>query len=358
MPAYEAVASTFRPTPSTPPNDAAATPILIARIDVDKHRHFAKRFNLFSFPTVKYFPSTPQHASLPATAQGTAYLGGVDAASMVQFVNERAGTDYALQQRSTWVRSLVPKVFEAVALDPTRHVLVQFHAPWCTECGSFSNIWETVGKTFRSDGQHVVLASVNAEKYRELGQQQDVTSYPTVKYYPGYEAVEVTPEGSSGGLPGDVSGAFARTYNGGMTSQDLVDFINDVAGLDRVVGGDIHREAGRSKELNAAAGVFVGALRSGRVQDAERVVSGLLRVEIDKVCGSEGGGSGGSGGLQCKGARLFESVMGKMLGHVDGVGWGVKERRRLEALVRDEDVNHVQRTAMMLKRNVLEAFEE
>ena len=131
MPDFEVVASTFTTDADADADDSEPPQptVLIARVNVDKHRHFAKRFNLFGFPTIKYFNKGPWST----TEQGSKYTGGMDAASMVDFINGKAGTKYALQPRSTWVRNLVPKMFEAVALDPTRHVLVQFHAPWCTE---------------------------------------------------------------------------------------------------------------------------------------------------------------------------------------------------------------------------------
>ena len=368
MPDFEVVASTFTTDADADDSDADDSEppqptVLIARVNVDKHRHFAKRFNLFGFPTIKYFNKGPWST----TEQGSKYTGGMDAASMVDFINGKAGTKYALQPRSTWVRNLVPKMFEAVALDPTRHVLVQFHAPWCTECKSFNGIWETVGKTYRSDDRLVVLASVDADKYRELGQQQDVTSYPTVKYYPGYsssstkqpeETIGVQADGNA--IPEDVSGSFSRIYNGGMTSTDLVDFINQVAGLERVVGGDIHREAGRSSALDESAGLFVAALGSGRKTDGENIMTGPVKEEQERLCGEgeEGNGGGGGGGLMCQGAKVYAKTMNKILGHVDGVGWAAKELERLELLIQDVDVNHVQRTEMMLRRNVLEAFRE
>jgi thiol-disulfide isomerase/thioredoxin len=402
MPAYEVVASTFHQKDVVNQSN-----IIIARIDIDQHRHFVKRFNLIGFPTIKYFQAYPSESEIPIAEKGTTYKGDASATSIIQYVNERAGTSYSMPQRSTWVRSLVPKIFEAVALDPTRHVLVQFHAPWCVECKAFTVVWETVGRTYRSDDQIVVLASVDASKYRQLGQQQDVTSYPTIKYYPGYGGgggggdgdgdddadVSIRVASPSNGKmelpPEDVSGSFSRTYNGGMTAQDLVNFINEVAGLDRIVGGDIHRKAGRSKKLDDSAQMFITALRSGRKLDAEKVLKDVV-VETSKLCGSEIdhsevgigeifesevddaeiGGRGGSRlghvnklgttkhirSLSCSGALLFERTCKKILGHVNGISWAHSERARLETLIQDDDVNHVQRTHMMLRRNVLDAF--
>ena len=364
--------------------------VLIARVNVDNSRSFAKRFDLRGFPTVKYFAPTVD-GSINVKDKGTQYAGDWDASSLVQYVNERAGTAHKLQPAFTWVRRLVPKVFEAVALDPTRHVLVQFHAPWCVECGSFANTWDAVAKTFRSDDERVVLASVDAEKYRELAQQEDVTSYPTIKYYPGYVAgveddpsndedvsVQVTAAGDESDeknkdgldsrsrdadVPEDVGSAFARTYNGGMSSQELVTFINDVAGLERVVSGDIHREAGRSKILDEATSLFVAALSSGRKNDAKKVMV-EVEEETDRLCGLksemtlEEKTAKGTETLRCQGAHMYGRVMSKVLAHVDGVDWTRKELKRLEKMIKDEDVNHVQRTTMMLKRNVMEAFQD
>jgi len=390
LPAYESVAATFQSLKddTTSPPTSTPSPVLIARVDVDKYRNFAKRFDLRGFPTIKYFKSTAI-----IKEKGSTYTGGLDAASIINYVNQQAGTSRKLQQTSTWVRSLIPKTFEAVSLDPTRHVLVQFHAPWCTQCDAFAETWETVAKTFRSDDERIVLASVDADKYRDLAQQQDVTSYPTVKYYPGYtvnNGVEIDIDGESEGegdisvettsdgsvtLPESVDGAFSRTYNGGTSSQELVSFINQVAGLERVVGGDIHREAGRSKKLDQVAGLFVAAMRSKRLEDAELVIKDVHK-EKNRLCGKDekenksmknddkketkmnnDNGGDRSETLHCAGARLYGRVMDKVLAHVNGIEWTSKELIRLDTLIKDEDVNHLQRTDMMLRRNVLDAFQ-
>lgn len=59
--------------------------VKIVAVDADKHRSLGERFGVPSFPTLKYLPKGG------APAEG--YEGGRSEAALLQFMNERAGTD-------------------------------------------------------------------------------------------------------------------------------------------------------------------------------------------------------------------------------------------------------------------------
>jgi len=107
---------------------------------------------------------------------------------------------------------------DVLILDPSNfdeHVggdspaLVEFFAPWCGHCKSLAPEYEILATAFK--GQNVKIASVDADKHRDLGGRFDVKGFPTIKFFPA---------GSSK----------AEDYSGGRTAPDMVDFINGKAG--------------------------------------------------------------------------------------------------------------------------------
>jgi len=87
--------------------------------------------------------------------------------------------------------------------------LVEFFAPWCGHCKSLAPEYEILAQSFAKSP--VKIASVDADKHRELGSRFGVSGFPTIKYFP---AGSTTPE----------------DYSGGRTAGDMVDFINKKAG--------------------------------------------------------------------------------------------------------------------------------
>jgi len=86
---------------------------------------------------------------------------------------------------------------------------VEFFAPWCGHCKSLAPEYEKVATAFAR--LPVKVASVDADKYKDLGGRFGVSGFPTLKYFP---AGSTEPE----------------AYNGGRTAQDILSFINGKAG--------------------------------------------------------------------------------------------------------------------------------
>eukprot|EP00744_Colponema_vietnamica_P025182 GILI01036936.1.p1 GENE.GILI01036936.1~~GILI01036936.1.p1 ORF type:complete len:126 (+),score=16.41 GILI01036936.1:62-439(+) len=76
---------------------------------------------------------------------------------------------------------LTPENFDSVVLDSSKNVFVKFFAPWCGHCIHFAPTWE---KFSNEVGGDVVIAELDATKYRSIAKQYGVKGYPTLKFFP------------------------------------------------------------------------------------------------------------------------------------------------------------------------------
>lgn len=107
------------------------------------------------------------------------------------------------------VVDLTPENFDSI-VDGSKGAFVEFFAPWCGHCKSLAPEYEIVGEAFGKEDS-VVIAKVDADAHRELGERFDVHGFPTLKWFP---------KGSK--TPED--------YNSGRTADDIIAFVNEKAG--------------------------------------------------------------------------------------------------------------------------------
>jgi len=209
--------------------------VKIASVDADKHRDLGGRFDVKGFPTIKFFPA--------GTQKPEDYSGGRTAPDMIDYINGKAGTNARLKSTPSAVVTLGAQSFENV-VNGKKDVMVEFYAPWCGHCKRLAPDYEKVAQSF--DGEDgVVIAKVDCDEHKELATKYGVSGYPTLKFFP---------KGSS---DGDV-------YNGGRSPKEFVDFINEKAGTERVLGGGYTEKAGRIEQLDALAVRFHNAGASER----------------------------------------------------------------------------------------------
>ncbi|KAJ9528075.1 hypothetical protein QJQ45_005735 [Haematococcus lacustris] len=88
------------------------------------------------------------------------------------------------------VQDLTPANFKSV-VNGAKHVLVEYYAPWCGHCKHLVPEYKKLGDLVQSDPKlknRVVIAKVDADAHRSLGEEYDVRGFPTIKYNSGRTA--------------------------------------------------------------------------------------------------------------------------------------------------------------------------
>eukprot|EP00906_Rhabdomonas_costata_P038128 RCo053837 len=76
------------------------------------------------------------------------------------------------------VVSLTEHTFNEFVMDPTRHVLVEFFAAWCSHCVEFADTYEQVAHDLR-DEPTVKVAKVDGAVWGSLVQRYGIRAYPS-----------------------------------------------------------------------------------------------------------------------------------------------------------------------------------
>lgn len=96
--------------------------IIIAEVNADEDRVLADRFQIQSYPTLKFFPAGAADAP-------EEYEGGRTALDLVRFVNEKVGTKATVKTPVSNVKVLTPENFDEIVLNTNNVVFVKFYAP-------------------------------------------------------------------------------------------------------------------------------------------------------------------------------------------------------------------------------------
>lgn len=92
------------------------------------------------------------------------------------------------------VKVVVGKSFEAVALDDSKDVMVEFYAPWCGHCKALAPEYEKAAEHF-SNVDSVVIAKIDATGNEVDVEGVDVKGFPTIYFFPAGSSTPVTFDG-------------------------------------------------------------------------------------------------------------------------------------------------------------------
>jgi protein disulfide-isomerase A6 len=189
------------------------------------------------------------------------YEGPRTSEALAEFVNTEGGTNVKIAAAPSNVVVLSSDNFDEVVLDQTKDVLVEFYAPWCGHCKSLAPIYEKVANVFKSENG-VVIANLDADKHRDLGEKYGVSGFPTLKFFP---------KGNKDG----------EDYEGGRDLEDFVTFINEKSGTNRDAKGQLTSTAGIVESLDVLVKEFVAARN-----EEKKALFSRIEEEAGKLEGS------------------------------------------------------------------------
>jgi len=249
-PEYDVAATAFK---------SSSDKAIIASVNCDEYRELGQRFGVTGFPTLKWFPA--------GSLEPEAYSGARTSQGIIDFVNGKAGTNAKVAVKASAVTELDPSNFDSIVLDSSKDVLVKFYAPWCGHCKKMVPDYESAAESLAGESG-LVVAKVDADKHRALGERFGVTGFPTLKFFP----------------KGDKSG---EAYEGGRTGADFVSFFNKRSGSERVLGGGFLPSAGRVASLDALASKLAAAQTD---EDKKAVVKEIEEAAKEEAASTSGNG--------------------------------------------------------------------
>eukprot|EP00250_Pteridium_aquilinum_P013379 c21307_g1_i1 orf=250-1365(+) len=298
-PEYEKLGSSFKKSKT----------VLIAKVDCDEHKSVCSKFGVTGFPTIKWFSK--------GSLEPKDYSGGRTVESLVEYVNQEAGTHVKISAPVSDVVVLTPENFDSIVLDESKDVLVEFYAPWCGHCKSLAPVYDQVATAFKGE-KDVIVAKVDADSHKSLGEKYGVSGYPTLKFFP---------KGNKEG----------EDYDGGRDLDDFVAFINERAGTSRDSKGLLTAEAGKVHSLIAIVEEFLSA-----EAEAQKEVAAKLEAEAQKLTGTA-----------ASYGKLYVKAAQKSL--EKGEGYAKTEVERLERLLSGH-VNPSKADELTLKKNIISLF--
>jgi len=242
-PEYEKLGATFKKAKS----------VLIAKVDCDDQKSLCSKYDVSGYPTLKWFPK--------GSLEPKKYEGPRTTEALAEFVNTEGGTNVKIAAIPSNVVVLTSDNFGEVVLDETKDVLVEFYAPWCGHCKNLAPTYEKVATAFKLE-EDVVIANVDADKYKDLGEKYGVSGFPTLKFFP---------KGNKAG----------EEYEGGRDLEDFVAFINEKSGTSRDAKGQLTSKAGIVESLDALVKEFAAA-----GNEEKKAVFARIQEEAEKLTGS------------------------------------------------------------------------
>lgn len=286
-----------------------AKSVLIGKVDCDDQKTLCGKYDVTGYPTLKWFPK--------GSLEPKKYEGARTAEALAEFVNTEGGTNVKIAAAPTHVVVLSPDNFDEVVMDKSKNVLVEFYAPWCGHCKSLASTYEKVATAFKLD-EEVVIANVDADTHKDLGEKYGVSGFPTLKFFPK-------------------NNKDGEDYDGGRDLDDFVSFINERCGTSRDAKGQLTSKAGVVEHLESLVKEFVSA-----TNDEKKAIFSRIEEEVGKLEGS----AARYGKFYTKAAK---SCMEK------GSDYAKNEIQRLERIL-SKAISPAKADEFTLKKNILNLF--
>lgn len=156
------------------------------------------------------------------------------------------------------VQDLTPETFDKF-VNGGKHALVEFYAPWCGHCKHLTPEYKALAESVQKDPRlknSVVIAKVDADKHKSLGEKFGVRGFPTLKWFPRGKPV-----------------TSPQDYNSGRTAPAFLEFIN----------AEVKADSGfaRIGDLDVLAKKYVGSAADATSSVAEEISAAVAKLTGD-----------------------------------------------------------------------------
>ncbi|KAL0903174.1 hypothetical protein M5K25_027531 [Dendrobium thyrsiflorum] len=298
-PEYEKLGSSFKKAKS----------VLIAKVDCDDQKSLCSKYGVQGYPTLQWFPK--------GSLEPKKYEGPRTAEALVEFINNEGGTNVKIATVPSSVVILTPENFDQVVHDSNKDVLVEFYAPWCGHCKMLAPIYEKLANVYKLD-EDVVIANLDADKYKDLAEKFGVTGFPTLKFFPKTNKA-------------------GEDYDGGRDLDAFVSFINDKCGASRDTTGQLTSQAGIVANIDSLVKELISA-----ASDERKAVLSKIEEEVEKLEGSS--------------VRYGKVYLKATKSYIDkGSEYAKKEIERLQRML-EKSISPAKADEFIIKKNILSTF--
>jgi protein disulfide-isomerase-like protein len=275
--------------------------VVAGKVNCVAEATLCQKYGVQGYPTIKFF----------AKGVSEDYQGGRTVDDFIDFLNKRTTARLRVSKAPSYVVDLTPANFDQV-VDDTKHVLVEFFAPWCGHCKTLAPKYELLGKAFASE-KSVVIAKVDADKHKSLGEKFGVQGFPSLKFF----------KKGSKSSPAE--------FNRG-SEQEMLDAVNTLAGTSRTLSGTLGDKAGRVSALDGLSKSFVAS-------DAKKRKELLSEAQKSKEAN----------------AHYYVKAMQKIM--EQGGEYATKEAARLGRIIASASSAASQMDEFTIIKNILNSFE-
>jgi protein disulfide-isomerase A6 len=283
--------------------------VRVAKVNCVDQSAICSKNSIQGYPTLKFYPKgskTPED-----------YNSGRTAEDIAEYLNKKAGSRIRIIKAPEAALTLEPSNFDEIIKDTSKNILVKFYAPWCGHCKKLAPTWEKLAKAFENE-KDVIIAKLDADKYRDLAEPYNVRGYPTIKFFP--KGADRKPE----------------DYNSGRDIEDLVKFLNNKAGTHRTSDGQLDDEYGLEESLTKISSQFLAADESKRAELLEEAKNNAKSAKNKKA------------------ADYYIKTMEKVI--AKGDDYVQKEKTRLTKIMSSGNVAAANIDNFKLRLNILNKF--
>jgi protein disulfide-isomerase A6 len=202
---------------------ATFTNVTFGGIDCKEESKICKRYKVKGYPTIYLFPA--------GKTTGIEFDGTRSVDGFCDFIENY--TTFRAKRPPKVLVELNPLNFDHY-LNQSQCLFVTFYAPWCGHCQHFLPQAKIAAKALQPD-TNVILGVLNGDQYREFSAPY-VKGFPSIKAWINNETID---------------------YTGGRRAGDVISFINEKCGTQRLISGYLNEKAGLIDAASAIVAEFL-----------------------------------------------------------------------------------------------------